>query len=230
MATEHDIALPVSVSMRTYFSTYHRWAAERFARNVENIEDTEQQSPRFDIEHRAYAIASILSSVAFIEAAINELLKDAADQHTSYLSSVSEDIRSAWAELWIHADKKRIPTLTKYQEALTRANAELFDEQDDMYRNVKLATNLRNMLVHYKPESRSANYSEEITRTLSGKFPENTLMAGSGNPYFPDKCLGAGCCWWALKSVRCFSDSFHQKIDVVPNYQRVFTNASSDNS
>jgi hypothetical protein len=61
----------------------------------------------------------------------------------------------------------------------------------------------------------------KLSRQLSGKFDDNTLMRGSGNPWFPDKCLGHGCCAWAVRSVIAFADDFFGRIGVEPNYQKI---------
>ena len=222
--TEH--VGPVTVTMRVYYSTYHRGAAERFANHAQSLEQRHEGSPRFDIEHRAYVTSSILASVAFLEAAINETLKDAADGHSSYLAAVPSDVQSAWADFWEVADEGRLSTLEKYQEALTMARVKAFEKGARPYQDAHLVIRLRNALVHYKPESLAANSPEPFAQQLSGKFPENRLMAGSGNPFFPDKCLGAGCAAWGLESAMGFADAFYDRLEVKPNYQRVFTNQS----
>jgi hypothetical protein len=56
---------------------------------------------------------------------------------------------------------------------------------------------------------------------LQGKFTDNQLMKGSGNPWFPDKCLGHGCAEWCIRSVTELADQFFERIGVEPNYQRV---------
>ena len=86
IASEKDRAFPVTISMRAYFSTYHLWAAKDFARQAKKVECEHRGKPKFDIRHRALVINSILSSVAFAEAAINEVFQDASDQHHSYIA------------------------------------------------------------------------------------------------------------------------------------------------
>jgi len=45
-------------------------------------------------------------------------------------------------------------------------------------------------------------------------------MAEMGNPYFPDKCLGAGCAEWAVVSAKSFADDFCSRLDIQANYQK----------
>lgn len=90
-----------TMSMRVYFSSYHLWAARRFvalARAVEGRPD--EELPRFDIEQRAYVTNAILSAVAFLEAAINEIIKDVVDQHESYISPIPADVRTLIQAFW----------------------------------------------------------------------------------------------------------------------------------
>jgi hypothetical protein len=61
---------------------------------VGNLE-TDPPSKRFNPTHRSYCISTILCAVAFLEALVNELLKDAADGHTSYLDSCRRASASA---------------------------------------------------------------------------------------------------------------------------------------
>src|SRR4051794_32934788 len=81
------------VSLRTYFSGYHLWGAKHFAELARVIEDAHDGSPRFSIRHRAYVTSSILSSVAFLEALVNEFFDDTADGHLIYVESLTDEQR-----------------------------------------------------------------------------------------------------------------------------------------
>ncbi|MCZ6469246.1 MAG: hypothetical protein O6499_06310, partial [Candidatus Dadabacteria bacterium] len=59
------------LAMRNYISKDFLWAAEHFSKLAGEIEDKHKGRSIFNIEHRAYVMNSILSSVAFLEAAIN---------------------------------------------------------------------------------------------------------------------------------------------------------------
>jgi hypothetical protein len=85
---------------RVYFSSYHLWAAHHFAQLAGEIEDAHSGRSRFDIKHRAYVTNSILSSVAFLEAAINELYQDAFDRHPGYLDMLPQEVRDILADFW----------------------------------------------------------------------------------------------------------------------------------
>ena len=56
------------------------------------IEDNNQLEPVFNLEHRIYVINSVLSAVAFLEAAINELFQDAYDEHQIYINGFASHV------------------------------------------------------------------------------------------------------------------------------------------
>ncbi len=51
-------------------------------------------------------------------------------------------------------------------------------------------------------------------------FAPNPFFSGSGNPFFPDKCLGHGCAKWALESSVEFADAFFSRMGIVPRHER----------
>lgn len=212
------------VLMRTYFSSYYLWAAKHFTRAAEEIEVAHSGPPKFDIEHRAYVMNAILSAVAFVEAAINEIFKDAADGHDSYIEPLGkashERLKAAWGKSNFRA-KGKSEILQKYQTALTCCNKNGLDEAAQPYEDMQLLIYLRNGLTHAYPETRNTHDLDELSRTLKSKFDPNRLMNNSASPYFPDHCLGAGCAAWAIASSRALADEFFQRLGVQPNYQRV---------
>jgi hypothetical protein len=124
----------------------------------------------------------------------------------------------ATANFWKPED--RTPLLKKYQTALKYAGVSQFHKGRRPFQDVNLLVRLRNVLVHYTPASlASKDAQHKFEQNLKSKFPMNRMMDGAGNPYFPDKCLGYGCCEWAIKSSRNFADAFFAKIGVTPHYQ-----------
>lgn len=211
--------------MRVYYSTYHLWAADSFAtQTAERETELTPLAPTFDIKHRALATSAVISAAAFLEAAINETLKDAADRHGSYVGHLDEDVLAALAELWEDAEETGPPfvsVLEKFQSCLEAAELETFDRGALPFQDAQLLIKLRNHLVHFKPATRAARDLNRLERQLRPRFAENALIDTPGNPYFPDKCLGAGCARWAVATVRALADEFFRRLDVVPNYQRV---------
>ncbi len=213
--------VPPTFQMRVYFSSYHLWAAKHFMQLAANIEQAHTGGPVFDIEHRAYVTNSIFSSVAFIEAGINELFQDVLDGHMSYISSLPSAMVSSMATSL--ADEHRRPSaLEKYQKSLIFAGKLPFKKGGLPYQDVYLLTLIRNSLTHYVPKTLGGSAIHELEDQLrdKGKFPTNLLMEGSGNPFFPDHCLGHGCAEWGVNASKSFADQFFTEIGVIPNYQR----------
>ena len=207
--------------MRAYFSAYHLWAAKDFASKSHVIESAYTGPSRFDIEHRALVIASIVEAAAFLESAINELYVDCIDDHPSYIKALSAPAIAAlsaqWAD-WHKNGRATQPTLEKFDAALRCAGIVPFNQGIAPFQGAYDVLRLRNALVHYTPESVPSDKSHRFD-ALRSRFPENALMRNAGNPYFPDKCLGAGCANWCITSVLAFADDFYAQLKLRPNYQ-----------
>ncbi len=226
-----QLGLP-SWSIRMYFSSYHLWAAKHFLETSKQIEESITELPAIDMRHRAFIINSIFSSVAFAEAAINEIFQDALDNHHSYIGSLGRDKIELLADYWRMTEienKSHISILDKYQLVLRFCGIAPFRKDKNPYQDANLTIKLRNALIHYKPESFSPDKPHKLGNQLQWKFPQNNLMSKSGNPYFPDKCLGYGCANWSCKSIEKFTDLFFQRLDIEPNYKKVsFLNPQDD--
>jgi hypothetical protein len=210
--------------MRVYYSSYHLWAAKHFVRLAAEIEDAHEGEPTFDIEHRAYVTNAILSSVAFMEAAINELFQDAFDNDQSYIEPLEPEVRTLLAKMWdLTEARNRSPfnILDKCQIALVLARKQPIPTDGQLFENVNLLRKLRNELIHYKPQTLGGTDTHRLDKSLVSKFPSNKLMTGAGNSFFPDHCLGHGCAQWAVTSSENYMNAFFAALGVVPNYQRV---------
>lgn len=207
--------------MRAYFSTYHLWASYEFANRSLIIETAHQGVARFDIEHRALVMASITEAGAFLESLINELFKDCAENHKSYLGGLSaqatDALRVQWTD-WHSKGRTTLPTLKKYEAALLCCGLPPMNGGAAPVQDAYEVLRLRNALMHSTPEWVAADESHAFDK-LEPKFPGNALMQGSGNAFFPDKCLGGGCALWSASSVRSFADHFHALLGTKPNYQ-----------
>jgi hypothetical protein len=161
----------------------------------------------------------------FLEAVVNEVFDDAADGHPGYVDALSSEARLELSNLWSEkcTEAKRWAPLEKFQAALRCCSTEVFNKGALPYQDAKLLMNLRNELVHARPETVSSSDKDQSQRRgqMNSKFRPNRLMENSGNAYFPDHCLGAGCAAWAVKSARAFADDFFARTKIKPNYQRV---------
>lgn len=220
-------------SSRAYLSIGHLKNAAHFTRLTGEIERRERFVRGAIKPHDAFAMGAVLSSGAFVEAAVNEVYADAADDShpwevmrmigEGYAERMPEELRTALSGLWnTRTWRMRTPTLEKYQVALGFAGAQRFDAGAAPYQDVKLLTKLRNALVHFEPSSHHEGISEptRLERSLTGKFPLNPLVAypeGSRPddpvvPFLPNRCLGHGCALWSLRSSVAFTREFFDRI------------------
>jgi hypothetical protein len=223
---------------RTYFSIAHIAAATHFAKLSVSLEADDTRiflSPgRFSedwlFEHNAYVTASILSTVAFLEAVINELFSDALDNHWGEIERLNATARRSLAEMWKKVkDDRRVGTLEKYQRALEATNKEKFKEGNSPFQPVKAVINLRNALVHYVPETRESPTAEatelefltNLEKYLKGKFDPSPLYRKSSEPFFPARCLSAGCARWVVTNGITFTDAFFSKLGLTARYDGV---------
>lgn len=162
-------------------------------------------------EHRAHVVGSIFLSASCVEAAVNDVFARAADHnHGPHIAEklgqeARVRLKTAWPKIG-----KTMSSLNKVNHALALAGKPAFDQPTQLYQDVTLIFKLRNDLIHYKPVWYQTDTPSEHEKKLAGRFPLNPFYAQSGNPFFPDKCLGAGCAMWAAKSAGEFIDKFFE--------------------
>lgn len=226
IASEANVATGIRLSMRHYFSTNFLWTALHMRRLVGELEATEGERPRFDMAHRSLAASSVIASATFLDAAASELLQDAHDGHglrnDGYLAQLRPDAVAAMATVWRATKSGRyLDPLEKWQWMLECCGRDRLDRGRAPAQDAALLIRLRNALVHFKPENVAADEEHELERSLRGKFADNRLMVGSGNPWWPSHGLAHGCCVWAADSARALADRVLDDIGISPNYRRV---------
>lgn len=216
----------ISLKVKNYLSLYHILAAAYFARQCFTIElRPDLISSKYDdstaIEHRALVMACIASSVSFIEATINEVFSDAADNvHKSeHIKQLSTETQELLARLWaIESYPRSASTLEKYQAALKLGNKPMFDKGRNPFQDARSLIDLRNALVHFKPEWVSASTGkldqEELhilENKLKNKFTLNPFLKDR-RPLFPTLCMSHGCAKWAVDSAVNFTEKFYREM------------------
>ncbi|HYI99226.1 MAG TPA: hypothetical protein VEX36_06045 [Thermoleophilaceae bacterium] len=219
---------PVRIFMRSYFSTNFLWTALHTSRLVSELESAEGDRPHFDMAHRSYAASSVIASATFLEAVVSELFQDALDGHAldgdGYLEPLRVEAVSAMAKVWRATSNGRsLDALEKWQWLLECCDRERLDRGAAPAQDAGLVIRLRNALVHFKPENVAADEEHELEKSLKGRFPDNYLMEGSGNPWWPSHGLGHGCSAWAVSSSRALADHVLAEVGIEPNYSRIET-------
>jgi hypothetical protein len=215
-----------------YSAAFH----SRMSHKIElDIRDGKELSRDLVHQHRSYVIASLLSSVGYLEAEINELYELAGDAPPQADLSkeirmrfrwLPDGIRESVAAMWnIDSFRRRAKLLEKYDTALDLAGVEAFDKGGKVYQNVQMLVSLRNELVHYRAEKVALSTTSQtevpphaLEKKLGNKFGKNpVLRRGVRRPlFFPEECLHHACARWAVLSSLDFADTFLQRIDRLP--------------
>lgn len=222
----------LSVGRRDYYSTHLLFAAHlaawEAAAREEHLAGSE---PRFDPRHRGAVITAVVMVAAFLEAAINEVLQDAADDHiTPKIANVAAETRRLWSAYWMGLDGgRRGKVLEKYQAALRLADCEQFDEGAEPYQSAGLLLRTRNLLLHFKPETTwSDKPSDSLLIGLQSRVPRNPQVAGYATPTSLEELLSAGCARWAVRAADAFARAFAERTDTRLNYQAVLPTFLAD--
>lgn len=230
---EVKIENSVEAWLRSYFSLRYIKSSIYLANQACMIEEKNAENPPENIidQHSAYVIASIFTAISFLEASINEILRDSNDAakgtYREAETYIPADIIPKLAQFTdIFKKNRNIPILQKYQIALEFSQKERFNEQEKLYLDILNFKALRNKLVHYIPSWSKIEPPEEyvpgdeLQKYLYGMFELNPLT-GKGNPFLFDKCLGYGCCKWGIESSIAFTDEFCSRTGIISKYANI---------
>ncbi|CAM3947925.1 hypothetical protein NONI108955_00790 [Nocardia ninae] len=221
-----------NVTVRESLTAQHLWAALHFARlcDEREAEVTQAASGKVDFPHRSYAMASVKFAASFLESLVNELFSDAADQYMStntarmrvFTPQVITTLATLWDETEVRKKKQYLQLFEKYQQALGIAGVALFAKADPIYSSAQSMIYLRNQLVHFKVGWQKVgvpqNQASEIERRLKPEFLGNRQPIGM--PWFPNKCLGAGCAQWACTTATVFADEWLARMALPQDYKQ----------
>ncbi len=224
------------IRFRDCFSVRYIQSAALLCRLGYQIERESEESGELSQDlvnrHEAFILNSVLSSVAFLESAVNELHADAADDTCFYADEENEALLKTIGEGWRNERNfNRAPVLFKYQKILAIAGKTPFDDNDEAFANLHHLVEIRNHLLHYKREwvvvrgsgparEHYDTTAEKFEKTLRRKFAINPLAA-QNQPFFPDKCLGHGCAEWAVVNCLIVTDTFFRRLQLPAPYDGV---------
>jgi hypothetical protein len=241
MVTMDKIPLETSgeesaIRFRDCFSVRYIQSAAILCRLGYGIEKTSAASGPLSqdllLQHEAFCLNSVLSTVSFLESTVNELYADAADDAYFFADEKNEALLKTIGEKWRNGKNfDRAPMISKYQKILAIAGKLPFDENDPAFANVRTLIEIRNHLMHYKREwvvirERGVAATDEETtadkfeKILRKKFATNPLAA-KNLPFFPDKCLGHGCAEWTILNSIIFTDEFFRRLDLPAPYEGI---------
>jgi hypothetical protein len=202
-------------SIKTSFSIYHLFGAANCARASHKIEkEIKPPAPEKErMEYVGFVTSSVIMSVAALESRINEIYLSAVDKDKYVFSDFEDNILESLSDIW--NDIENINILLKYQSCLILSNKIHFNKGNSPYENVSLLINLRNQLIHYKPEWDTAlgGKHKNLEKRLGNKY-EISPYSHKNDAFFPKKCLSHGCASWAVNSVINFIDCFYKKMGI----------------
>jgi hypothetical protein len=212
---------------RPHASPWLLWAAVHQGRLAKRIEDTRPDGRREPfVEHRAYVLASLMSTASFVESFINELFQDVADQAAGLMAAdfnrqvtapLTEATRAAMSAYWARTKGFR-KTLEKYAELLKCATAAPLDSA--VRADARLVLDLRNTLMHFRPEDnfradKARQFEAELKRR---KVPPNPLVGAIQRAYWPEHALGSGMALWAASAAVALTDATCAAVGINPGY------------
>lgn len=225
----------VRVGLRAYLSSQFLRSAIRMQERAAEIEREHagKWSDPQVAEHRDLVLSSHVTSVAFFDSMINELFTDAFDEHglehDGYLAPLNSESHRLMKAYWRERGNRRTSMLSRYRIVCEFAQVEPIDSGGQFHENAKLAIEFRNALVHYTPQTMYADDVHNLERSLASTYEANGLMpADSGNPWWPDRALSADGARWSVEAVEAYADEFSDRLDIVPNYQRLLRGKKPD--
>lgn len=199
------------------FALQHLKAAKTFSNHVVDLETKHIGEPfgAFFEDIRSYASACYLSTVASLEALINEFFI----AHEGKLRSQLDDFEEAF---WGKKGIERKSILCKYQHALRMVSIPVIDTRSSTYQDVQALIGLRNSLVHYKPTwDQDRAEKSELIEVLNGRFSLSPFLETSAD-FVSMRCMSAGCTKWAISSTLAFMRDFHDRANLDSNKMDAF--------
>lgn len=196
----------------------HLMTAVLSATHAREFERGKRKPILFDIsaEHTAACISCVFSTVAYLEADINEFFTNAAEEGAADGIASDPTVLARLRAVW--QLEHRRPVLDKYELGLALCDRVMFDKGAVPYQAVALLVRLRNALIHFKPEWQPGggwpsedDELSKLSKSLMKSFPDNAL-AEEYQPYFVQRCLGYGSSKWAVTSSVAFVKEFRAQL------------------
>lgn len=219
-----SVDLSVSAGVRSYFAAEHLSAARFMATQCRQREDQLVHDGFRGVDYpvRSYAVTSIMETVAFLEARVNEVWQGAADTEpgaqNARLDGLGSGTIALLRALWKSEQLERsLKILDKYDLALVCASKAELDKSRSPHQDVTPLIRLRNAFVHFKPELQWDNEVHNLKKQLKHRVPTNPLLDGS--PWFPHQPLCAGVAEWAWNACARLVDEWEQQLGLIYSYR-----------
>lgn len=227
-----NTGLTVTFSVRNYLAPQLLWTARRDAWLCREREDQLVfiGDANVDYRHRSYATSCVLSAVAFLEAFVNAVWQDMADvtpgEHSHYTHGIPDAGMTIMRELWTGREQaeRAMSLLGKFQLALVCCGCGRMDRGAEPYQSADALITLRNALVHFKPVWWHSDADDaRFVRTLRDKITtERENRQAIGEPWFPNKAMGAGAADWACNTVITFTREWHAQMNLAHDFEATY--------
>ena len=187
-------------------------AAARFSRRVAELEESNrsQEFGSFWEEILHNSIASIMCCSSSLEAYANELFFDRGTVFPKFSTPLLDN-------LWETYERKT--TLEKFEFALLLSEKPSIDKGSTPYRDVQIVVELRNALVHFKPEwDTQADRHLKLSKKLENKFDPSPFL--NDKLIFPRRWATHGCTSWGVHSCLKFAAEFERLSNLPPKYHQ----------
>lgn len=223
----------VKIRSRPYLSITHIKNARLFRDKANRIESIYGDGNRPDVpqqekvEHKAYCMNSVISSVTFLESFAKEFVDDMHEDQKRVDNGDSRrhrgEIDPSYRQAIVNNTDPsnylgNVSPPIKYNIILDIIGENEFDKNDDPMEQALLLTKLRNELIHHSPEwleggkgKGHTNNEYGFEEDLKGRFELNPLIP-KGNAFFPSQCLSYSCAKWALRYSRSLVYHFSGKV------------------
>jgi hypothetical protein len=194
----------LKIAVRANLSLHHLIGAAFLAHDCYPFERdyTWPANDEILIRHSTYALGAIILSASALEAAANEFYQDAADRHLTALGKAAPAAELI-VQTWDTVERSSI--LRKYEWFLQLAGCAPMGRGDSVFQSAADVIELRDALVHFKPEWTSdPKRNEKLETRLSGKFVHNRLSMPDQH-FIPYRGLGHGSGVWAVRAVQLYS-------------------------
>ena len=185
---------------RVNLALHHFMAACRNASRIRELELKHQGEPfgEFWEEVLHCSLSVVTLSVATMESYANEVLADSAALPDSMNSQASEEIAAI-------VDRK--PILDKFRIALALISGETLPKGGDVYRRAKLLIEVRNAVVHFRPEwFDSQAEHKKLSKKLAGEIAGSPFLGDE--PHFPRAWASSAFADWSLRTTVAYLDLF----------------------
>jgi hypothetical protein len=199
--------------LRTNFAVRHMLGAARFSRRVGEVEReiAGKEFGDFWEESLHYASACIFAAAASLESYANELFFERQIAFPSYNSALLD-------KLWEIFEQKS--TLDKFGFALLLRGKPDFNKGVGPYQDVAAVIELRNGLIHFKPEwDTEAVAHRKISNRLANRFTPGPFLEDDVL-VFPRRWVTHSCTKWAVEQCLAFASEFERLAGLEPKYVR----------